>query len=124
MKTIKLSEDQKVNLDWMPAGYEQTQLTVCPIIDRGKIVAATFTLSNQDIEPAGDTVCHQIINNAGWDGISINGLAQNMKIYNADIWKMYWCSKCNCMSLKMYVPKKSTAFTVSTALGKLDIQWH
>jgi hypothetical protein len=128
---IDLTDDDIFNykeqpFEWMTEQYGRAEFVICPIW-KGSSIKEVF------IHPAQQPDAKHYYHIKGnWKGISFGDLLFNYdtikgvqsKLNSPKVWMTMWCKEHKCQSFRLYVPRNSNSFFVSTGLEKFCINWR
>lgn len=109
MKEIKLKDGDVVKFKPFSSRLGRAEFAVCPIYKRGilkKILLYPVQQKDMNLYYSYTFEYKPI----SWS-ISSWG---HKNIEHPKIWNHYWCKEHNCLGFRLYVPKESNCFTVST----------
>lgn len=128
-----LFEDYEQPFEWLTKEYGRAEFILCPIIKEDKIIEVHMYPIQQP-----DAKNYFVIkNDEGWKGIHFGCLLIEGKptfstvilrkpkdrIEQPVVWKTHFCKDHKTHSFRLYVPRESKSFFITSGLGDFCLNW-
>lgn len=120
-KKVLREDYQKQPFIWMTKQYGHAEFIICPIIKRGKMKKVMM----YPVQQPEAKHYYEVTHPDGWSGIDFGTyLKNNNQLEKPWVWNTHYCKEHKSHSFRLYVPRESTGFFITSGLGKFCINWR